>query len=259
MLILEWLLPIAFSQEGDYQNFVNQSLPIRFFICFLILAFITLSLWIWTSLSDQQEIENRKSEADNLSKEAELVQLRQQLQPHFLFNSLNSITALIGSRPVEARRMTQQLSDFLRGTLKMENQSILLLEEFDHLKLYLEIEKVRFGERLQIDFHVEPDALALKLPALLLQPIVENAIKFGLYGTAEAVKISITATIEGAFLVLKIVNPFDPEMQQDGRGAGFGLTSIERRMQLIFGRNDLLTTSKSGDFFTTVLKIPIQK
>ena len=119
-----------------------------------------------------------------MAKESELFKLRQQLQPHFLFNSLNSINALIGNRPDEARKMVQQLSDFLRGTIKKEEtQWVTLQEEMQYLQLYLDIEKVRFGNRLSTAIEIGEDVSEMTLPALILQPIVENAIKFGLYDT----------------------------------------------------------------------------
>src|SRR5690606_9569496 len=124
------------------------------------------------------------ADSEKLAKEAELFKLRQQLHPHFLFNSLNSINSLIGSRPAEARKMVQQLSDFLRGTLrKEESQLVSLKEELQYLGLYLDIEKLRFGSRLITEIETQEGADALFIPSLLLQPIVENAIKFGLYDT----------------------------------------------------------------------------
>ena len=139
---------------------------------------------IWYNWQEQQKNEERKTDAEKLAKEAELFKLRQQLQPHFLFNSLNSINALIGIRPEEARKMVQQLSDFLRGTIKKEEtQWVKLKEEMQYLQLYLDIEKVRFGNRLATVIEIDEATQQMKLPALLLQPIVENAIKFGLYDT----------------------------------------------------------------------------
>ena len=127
-----------------------------------------------------------------MAKDAELYKLRQQLQPHFLFNSLNSISALTGSQPEKARHMINQLSEFLRGTLKKdEKQWNTLEEEMQYLELYLEIEKVRFGYRLQTNILCEEEALKLELPAMLLQPVVENAIKFGLYDTTGEVLIKV--------------------------------------------------------------------
>src|SRR5258708_40173562 len=105
-----------------------------------------------------------------------------------LFNSINSISAITGSKPEQARKMIQQLSDFLRGNLKKEEQQwVPLSEELQYLELYLDIEKVRFGHRLSTEISCEEGCLGLKLPPMLLQPIVENAIKFGLYDTTDAV------------------------------------------------------------------------
>ncbi len=129
--------------------FLLHSLIIRFSIGFLILGIVTMMGINWFTWQEQQKNEQRKTDAEKLAKEAELFKLRQQLQPHFLFNSLNSINALIGSRPEEARKMVQQLSDFLRGTIKKEEtQWVNLQEEIQYLQLYLDIEKVRFGNRL---------------------------------------------------------------------------------------------------------------
>lgn len=256
VLGIEYLLTSEISTVPGYPEFVSQSLPIRFFIAFLILAFTIVCVWIWTSQQDRQELEKRKSEAELLRNEAELVQLRQQLQPHFLFNSLNSISALVGTQPQAARKMTQQLSDFLRGTLKKENESIRIEEELDHLRLYLEIEKVRFGQRLDVQITLEPECHNLLVPALLLQPLVENAIKFGLYGTLNNVTIRIKVTSEQNQLCIRISNPIDPTANSKLSGTGFGLSSLRRRLQLLFHRTDLLSTNIHENTFITELRIP---
>ena len=182
--------------------------------------------------------------------------MRQQLQPHFLFNSLNSLNALIGTRPEEARKMVQQLSDFLRGTIrKEENQFISFAEELENLKLYLEIEKVRFGYRLKTEMDITEETLKWKMPALLLQPLMENAIKFGLYGTTGEVVISLQAIVADDQLVVTIVNPFDPDMQM-AEGTGFGLKSVKRRLYLLFGRNDLMEINKTNNAYVVVFRIP---
>ncbi|HWA35738.1 MAG TPA: histidine kinase, partial [Cyclobacteriaceae bacterium] len=192
-----------------------------------------------------------------LARDAELSNLRQQLQPHFLFNSLNSISALAGSQPTEARKMIQQLSDFLRGTIRKDDKSLVTLEEeLHHLQLYLDIEKVRFGHRLNTQIDKTPDSLGMQLPSLLLQPIVENAIKFGLYDTVGEIGISIAARVENNALVIEVKNPFDPATATPQRGTGFGLSSVQRRLSLMYFRNDLLSTSQSDNIFTTTVKIP---
>ena len=248
------------KEASDYERFFSQSLPLRFTIGFLIIGCVALISVLWYTIHDQREIERRKSEAEALSKEAELYKLRQQLQPHFLFNSLNSINALIGSQPQKARTMIQQLSDFLRGTLKKEdNQWISLEEELQHLDLYLEIEKVRFGHRLSTEIRKATDGQQLQLPAMLLQPVVENAIKFGLYDTTGDITITIDAKKDDGHLVLQVTNPFDPETASPRKGTGFGLSSVQRRLYLLFARADLLETEVREQLFITTIKIPQQQ
>jgi len=212
---------------------------------------------LWYTQEEQQEMEARKTEAERLTKEAELFKLRQQLQPHFLFNSLNSISALTGSQPEKARHMIQQLSDFLRGTLRRDEQQwSTLKEELEYLQLYLDIEKVRFGYRLQTNINCEDASLQMRLPSLLLQPIVENAIKFGLYDTVGEVMITISAVKKNELLEVRVENPFDAETAQPLRGTGFGLASIKRRLFLLFARHDLLETTSDNDLFITTITIP---
>ena len=256
LLVSRSILKLLSNDSADYTQFFSQSVPVRLAIGFLIVGCMALVSVLWYTIQDQHEIEKRKTEAEKLSKEAELYKLRQQLQPHFLFNSLNSINALIGLQPQQARTMIQQLSDFLRGTLKKEDhQWTSLNEELQHLQLYLEIEKVRFGHRLSTHINNNTDA-SLRLPAMLLQPVVENAIKFGLYDTTDAITISIEAKQDDSNLLIEVRNPFDPETSSPKKGTGFGLSSVQRRLYLLFARNDLLRTEINGNIFITTIKIP---
>lgn len=256
-LIVQWLLSLCLGANPFYETWLLRSMPIRASLAFLILGCITMASVLWYNWEEQKEQEVRKADAEKLAREAELFRLRQQLHPHFLFNSLNSISALAGSQPSKARDMIQQLSDFLRGTLKKEEQELVPLhEEISNLQLYLDIEKVRFGHRLQTSVIIEDTAASLLLPPLLLQPVVENAIKFGLYDTTEPVNISVYACGEEGQLVVTIANPFDPETARAAGGTGFGLSSIQRRLFLLYARNDLLRTSVEENIFTTRLVIP---
>ena len=243
----------------NYDQFYSGSIYIRLAIGFLILGCMSLLSVLWYTLKEQQQNEQRKSEAEKLAKEAELYKLRQQLQPHFLFNSLNSINALIGTRPEEARQMIHQLSDFLRGILKKEeNQWVTLSEELQHLQLYLDIEKVRFGHRLTTSIDAGENSGQMRIPAMLLQPVVENAIKFGLYDTTDVINISIAATSENGQLIITVQNPFDPETSLPQKGTGFGISSVKRRLYLLFARTDLLETDAKDHLFTTRIKVPQQ-
>ncbi len=252
-----FILRSIYSQNDDYLNFITRSNPVRIGIAFLLSACTSMVNILISTLEKQKENVLRKHEAEKLTKEAELYDLRSQLQPHFLFNSLNSISALAGSKPEEARKMVQQLSDFLRGTIRKDNaQFIPLHEELNHLNLYFEIEKVRFGHRLKTDIQFEENCSNLKIPSLLLQPVLENAIKFGLYDTLEEVTITIQAVKLNNDLLVTVKNPYDTTTNQPKKGTGFGLNAVQRRLYLLFSRNDLLKTSADSNIFTTTLKIP---
>lgn len=248
---------INLVQPAAHEVFFSESVYVRLAIGFLIIGTMALLSVLWFTLQDQQQNEKRKTEAEKLAREAELFKLRQQLHPHFLFNSLNSINALIGSKPSEARQMIQQLSDFLRGILKKEeNQWVSLSEELQLLQLYLDIEKVRFGHRLTTIIENDAESGAMKLPALLLQPVVENAIKFGLYDTTGDISISIKARSENDMLVITVQNPYDPSTSLPQKGTGFGLSSVQRRLYLLFARNDLLQINAQDELFSTTIKVP---
>ena len=256
LALQRWLLLLFFGSNEEYASFLGKSLVIRAVIGFLLLGCVTLISILWYNWQEQKENEKRERDAEKLAKEAELFKLRQQLQPHFLFNSLNSINALIGMKPVEARKMVQQLSDFLRGTMrKEENQLISFSEELEYLKLYLEIEKVRFGYRLKTEMDIAEESLRWKIPSLLLQRLVETAIKFGLYGTTGEVTISLRARVIDKYLVIAVMNPYDADMQMP-TGTGFGVNSVKRRLYLLFARSDLVEINKEKNYFVVVIKIP---
>jgi two-component system LytT family sensor kinase len=248
---------LFFSGDLLFIKVIQQSVGLRFGISFLLVTCMLLVSLLWHTQNEQRQIEKRRGEADQLTREAELFKLRQQLQPHFLFNSLNSINALIAIQPDQARKMIQQLSDFLRGTLKKEDQQwVILSEELQYLQLYLDIEKVRFGHRLSDEIKSDESARSMKLPPMLLQPIVENAIKFGLYDTIDDVVIRINARSQDNYLEIVVENPFDPATSHPKPGTGFGLRSVQRRLFLLFARNDLLRTRTDRNLFITTVKIP---
>ena len=252
-----WILSYLASADAHYDDFLYKSLPVRFFLGLLVIGLIALISVLWYTQQDQKEIEQRKADAEKLARDAELYNLRQQLQPHFLFNSLNSITALIGTRPEEARKMIHKLSDFLRGTLKKEDQQpVSLAEELEHLQLYLDIEMVRFGHRLSTSVNSDESCKKMLIPPMILQPIVENAIKFGLYDTTGIVNIQIKAECFDNELHVSVENPYDPETTRPKHGTGFGLSGVKRRLHLLFGRIDLLETKSDSHIFTSTVKIP---
>ena len=254
-----YLLQLIFENQLDYHEFLQRNQYLR--LTFLAIAEISVALisLVVAKLEQQEDFRRRESLLTELAKEAELSQLKQQLQPHFLFNSLNSINALVVAQPQKAREMVLQLSDFLRATIRKDHQNWLELEEeLSHLKIYLDIERVRFGHRLEVEFELEDETRQMLIPQILIQPLVENAIKHGLYEVLGQVKIQIFSQKIGAYLHLKISNPFDSNANPVS-GLGFGLSSVERRLFLLFGRSDLLTVSTEGEIFRVELKIPQPK
>jgi hypothetical protein len=252
-----YTLTCIFPNATVYKAFLDFSTPFRTIVAFLCLSWCALANVLWYRLEEQSETQNRLADAQNLAKEAELNKLRHQLQPHFLFNSLNSVYALTIVNPTEAGTMITKLAAFLRGTLKRDDEVwVNVAEEMEYIQLYLDIEKVRFSHRLNIDVMVEENTLDLCLPGTLLQPIVENAIKFGLYNTSTAVTITIRVKLEHNTLVICVANPYDPEMNAS-KGTGFGLSAIRRRLYLLFADSNLLQTeSQDNKLYITTLKIP---
>ena len=138
-------------------------------MAFLVIGCSVIMSMLWYNLEEKKYMETRKSDAEKLARDAELYKLRQQLQPHFLFNSLNSISALAGNQPEQARKMIQQLSDFLRGALKKEDYQLTTLsEELQHLQLYLDMEKMRFGHRLSTEINHDENSLQFLIPPMLV-------------------------------------------------------------------------------------------
>lgn len=258
-----WLFSItgalSFLQDFDlnYSSFYETSYWIKFGLAFLLLILSALLMWLKQIFESQRREDERELQMLKIAKDAELNSLRLQLQPHFLFNSLNSISSLAGSNPDKAREMIQQLSDFLRGTIKTEaGGNILLSEEIEHIKLYLEIEKVRFGHRLKTTFDFDDTCLNSSLPPLVLQPVIENAIKFGLYGTLGEVEILIKVNCSKDELYIEISNPFDETIHPPTQGLGFGLSGLKRRLYLLYSRNDLVKTGQIEDKYITLITIP---
>lgn len=257
LFISKLAVRLFFGNDAHFMKVFEDAIGIRFGISFLSAGCMSMIGLLWYTQEEQQLMNERKTDAEKMAKEAELYKLRQQLQPHFLFNSLNSISALTGTQPEKARHMIQQLSDFLRGTLRRDEQQwSTLKEELEYLALYLDIEKVRFGHRLQTTITCGEGTFDMKLPSLLLQPVVENAIKFGLYDTVGEVCIRIEAKALPGMLEISVQNPYDPETSQPLQGTGFGLASIKRRLFLLFARHDLLQTQTAENIFITNISVP---
>lgn len=240
----------------DWNIYIHPHLPIRGVLAFFMLILVSFYWWIIRNEQENKQIQQQLIEKERALTKAGLDNIHQQLQPHFLFNSLNSINALTMVNPAEAGRMIQLLSEFLRGTLKKDVQQLVPLnDELRQIQLYLEIEQVRFGHRLKVEFPENPECENLLIPTLILQPLIENAIKYGLYGSLSEVTISIHVRCSENQLFIEIQNPFDADAGAL-KGSGFGLSSIRSRLQLTYRQSDLLKTSTTGNIFTAIIQIP---
>ena len=240
---------LLFVFDKKYEFFVENSYVLKGLISFLILLAIINQFWIDKHLIELDKRNQQFLEHEKRLIQVELINLKQQFQPHFLFNSLNSISALVGSEPKEARRMILLLSDFLRQSIRSKESEFEKLEdELTYLKLYLEIEKVRFGHRLNVVFDLEEELIDFKIPSQIMQPLVENAIKFGLYGNVGelTIKVKISKAEKNqeseypSELIIVIKNPFDSTQKNQLKGTGFGLKSVEQKLNFLFKRSDLL-------------------
>ena len=243
------------ADDAEYTAWLSNTIAIRGILTWMVTAWLGTYAALRKKVATVEKRLQQQSDASTLLREAELFKLRQQLQPHFLYNSLNSISALIMIQPDKAQEMIGRLSDFLRSSVKREAQdTISIAEELLYIESYLAIESVRFGDRLNVHLEKEYTDDAT-IPPFLLQPVLENAIKFGLYGKTGRVDISVHIALKESVLTIIITNPYDPQTSPP-KGTGFGLEGIKRRLYLLYARTDLLETQSDEQNFTTILKIP---
>jgi LytS/YehU family sensor histidine kinase len=206
-----------------------------------------------------QERERSAAELTARLAEARLQALRMQLHPHFLFNTLNAITTLVHKDPRAADEMIGNLSELLRATLDTSGQEVPLSREFDFLNRYLEIQRVRFGDRLRVEREIDAAALSVRVPTLILQPLVENAIRYGIEPYTAPGLIQITASRTADTLRLRVRNTGGPGAIEPKPSTGIGIANTQARLQALYGHRARMTLSKgaSGDF-TADVEIPLE-
>lgn len=244
-----------FFSATDYDYFVRHIFRWMAPSVFFYIAFV-LAYYLYIYRINLQEKKLEEVRLTRMVKEAELNLLKSQLNPHFLFNSLNSISALTLTDPNKAQEMIIMLSDFLRYSLARDGRQLSsLIAELQNIDRYMKIEKIRFGERIHYTTHVEPNALSCTLPVMILQPVFENAIKHGVNESIETVHIHLKAIVEHSYLIITVQNNFDPTVPTR-KGAGLGLKNIEERLKLIYHNEGLLKYRKENNIFEVKLIIP---
>jgi hypothetical protein len=205
-----------------------------------------------------QKSEKRALQAELLARDAELKALRAQLDPHFLFNSLNSISSLTGSDPAAARKMCLLLADFLRDTLRFGGtHRIALKDELGVVQRYLAIEQVRLGPRLSLIVQASEQALATLIPPLILQPLVENAVLHGIAHLLEGGTVSIHAELDQSTLRIRVSNPLDAD-RPPARRTGFGLMLIRERLLSQYAGAARLTVLEENGVFSAEVSVPFE-
>jgi two-component system, LytTR family, sensor histidine kinase AlgZ len=198
-------------------------------------------------------------EASIQARDAELRALKAQIHPHFLFNSLNSIAALTSTNPERARDMAILLSDFLRNTLGLgERASILWRDEVELARTYLEVEKIRFGSRLHVDLDVAEACYDCQVPPLVLQPLIENAIRHGIATLIDGGTVRIAGRVEEGMLSVTVENAFDPDSPPPRRH-GHGLRNVRERLGTRFGTAARLSTGSVDSQYRAEMRFPCQR
>jgi len=253
------VLQYLFFENAEYITFLTKSIPWRVIsglFYYSILVLIYYLLIYYTDLQDKLTNELRLKE---MVKEAELNMLKSQINPHFLFNSLNSISSLTLTNPEKAQEMIIKLSDFLRYSVSQPDDKFTTLEnEFNNISRYLDIEKIRFGNKLVYHYQLTPESLSVRIPVMILQPIYENAVKHGVYESIDTVTIHTATSLIHDMLIITIINNFE-EHSKYQKSSGIGLKNIRERLKLIYQNDSLLKTNFENNKFKVELTIPIEK
>lgn len=273
LLVTSFILGITFhytyqisftlASKLNFETILNQ----EFSFVFQMIMSWTFLLFFWSILYfaahyffiyRQQEIRNLKIEATR--REIELANLKAQLNPHFMFNALNSIRALVEENPTTAKKSITQLSGLLRGALSTGKKSLIKFEEeLELVKNYLALEKVRFEERLEISFDICPDCLRISFPPLLLQTLVENGIKHGISKLPKGGTLKVETKKENKMFVVQVSNSgrYAPKKANPKEG-GIGLKNTARRLNLLYGKKATLTIKEVHDSVITTISIPVE-
>lgn len=252
------ILNTLVSDVDAYNNFFITTIKSRFIIGLLFYFLMTAFYYIVIYYSGFQERVIKEKELKSLVTEAELRSLKFQINPHFIFNSLNSMSALTEIDPKKAKQMIIKLADFLRYTLaNNDKQTTTLNEELKNIKLYLDIEKIRFEDKFDYSEELSEQCGKVQIPSMILQPLFENAIKHAVYETLDKVNIKLVCTTQENFLKISVSNNFEGESHK--KGAGVGLKNIRDRLALIYHQDNLMEVKKEDGIFIVNIYIPLEK
>lgn len=242
----------------DFANVFYTSLLWRSLLFIPVYLIIVTMYYLLSSMQIMNDQELQRANLEMLIKEAELNALKSQINPHFLFNSLNSAAALTISNSEAAREMIVKISEFFRfNLLAGKKQFVSLRQEIEQSLLYLEIEKGRFGDKMLVNCDLPTDFEDIMLPSLILQPIVENCVKHGVYESTSTVNIDFQFNLEDGFLKIKIVNGIEQGSGRSKKGTGTGLKNIAERLKLTYASENMVEVEKTNIDYSVTIRIPV--
>lgn len=263
IILLAWfgssytILSTAFGSVNTYHNFLNTTIPWRIISGLMFYILLTLAYYMVIYNNNLQEKIKNEARLNELIKDTELDLLKSQINPHFLFNSLNSVSSLTITDPEKAREMVIKLSDFLRYTVSRNKEKYSTFRfELENVHRYLDIEKVRFGNKLVYSFDVDESCLSREIPVMILQPLYENAVKHGVYESTGEILIKTEGRLKPGYLQIIISNNFE-QGTPSRRGAGIGLKNIRGRLRLLYQNDQLLQTKIDGNLFIAIVTVPV--
>ena len=246
--------------NAEYRYFLNMSLWWKALAGMLFYAVAVLVYYLYVYVEQLNEKAANEIHLNRLLKDGELNLLKSQINPHFLFNSMNSVNSLIIRNPEQAQKMLVALSDYLRYAVLSTNRAYSCVsDEMENVARYLSIEQLRFGDKLRYEPDIDPSALSAEIPAMLLQPLFENAIKHGVYESLEAVRIVAKITKDNQYLNIELRNDFDEESISQKKGSGTGLQNIRERLRLLYGTSAAMQAKAERGVFKVSLKIPLTR
>ncbi|MCK4880467.1 MAG: histidine kinase [Bacteroidales bacterium] len=249
-------LNLIFSEQEDYIEFLNQTVVWRSMLGGLVYLVLVLIYYLVSNNQKLQERSQQEERLKGLVRDAELNMLKSQINPHFLFNSLNSISSLTMTNPDEAREMIIRLSDFLRYSLKhRENEFVPLAEELGRMKDYLAIEKIRFGEKLLYEFDINRECEEFPVPTMIFQPLFENAIRHSVYESVDPVTIRFSCMSDQGYMKAVITNDYDPGIPSM-KGTGVGLQNVRQRIVLAYQEKGTVHWVGNDGVFTVTILFP---
>ena len=264
MVVFCWLLigfvicSVICWGNSAHHRFLILSLSWKALEGILFYTVIVLVYYLYVYVEQLKEKAANELHLNKLLKDGELNLLKSQINPHFLFNSMNSVNSLINKNPEQAQKMLVALSDYMRyAVLSTKREYSTIAGEMENIARYLSIEQLRFGDKLQYEPDIDPTCHTVEIPAMLLQPLFENAIKHGVYESLETVRITTKITKARHHLDIWITNDFDADGISQKKGSGTGLQNIRERLRLLYGTSATMLEKAENGVFTVVLKIPL--